>query len=383
MIGLFNETFPPVYDGVAMTVVNYAHWLKERGLDPCVVTLSDPDAQDNVPYPVYRFASLPIPGRKPYRYGIPSWDRKFMKMIHEKQFELIHMHTPFSSGEVAIKVAKAQNIPLVATFHSKYRDDFSRQIPIKAIVDNIIKGAVDKLNQADEVWIPQSSVEPTLREYGYKGHIEVVENGIDYVAEDKSLYRDAMREKLGVAKNEMMMLYVGQHIWTKNIGMILDSLGLIKDMPFKLVTVGTGVAVDGIRKKARQLGFADKLKMVGVVSDRDELKRIYAASDLFLFPSLYDTFGLVVREAAAMHTPSVLLENSSAAQQVSHGINGFLSANDNQSFANTIRYLIENPDVAQRVGDTASRTLVRSWESVVDEVILRYKDLINQKKYSH
>lgn len=388
MIGLFNDNFPPVLDGVALTVQNYAYWLHTKGHDVSVITPYAPGAGEVLkatPYPVYRYTSLPIPFRHPYRFGMPYFSPIFLQKWQNMQFDLVHAHCPFTTGALARSAAKTQGIPMVATFHSKYRQDFEHNIPNKDIVDMMIKRLVRFYEKADEVWIPLPAVEETLREYGYQGAVTVVENGNDFSTpkEQIAAMRQQMREELGVLPDETMLLFVGQHTWEKNIGFILDSLALIKDKPFHLFMVGTGYAVREIRLKIMMLGLSDKVTLLGNILDRERLKRIDAAADLFLFPSLYDTCGLVVREAAAMHTPSLMLEGSTAATAIQNDINGFLTPQDTQAYAQRIIDLMNHPDVAIQVGHKASTTLARSWEDVINEIILRYQDIQSSYKLKH
>ena len=385
MIGIFNDNFPPILDGVGLTAQNYAYWLHLKGHDVRVITPYAPGADEVIeaaPYPINRYLSVPIPFRHPYRYGLPYVDAAFWHNWRKMRFELVHAHCPFTSGNLAYSAAKKQNIPLVATFHSKYRQDFEHNVPNKRVVDWMIKQIIGFFEKAYEVWIPQAAVEPTLREYGFKGHVEVVENGNDFSTPSPmvEVLRKEMREELGVTENETMLLFVGQHIWEKNIGFILDSLALIKDKPFQLFMVGTGYAVHDIKQKIKALGLSHCVTMLGNINDRERLKKIDAAADLFLFPSLYDNAPLVVREAAAMHTPSLMLQDSTAAEVIRSGENGFLTANNTKEYADRIVWLMEHPALLQQVGVKASESIARSWENVIEEVIQRYEDI--KKNYN-
>lgn len=388
MIGIFNDNFPPIMDGVGFTAQNYAYWLHEKGNEVAVITPYAPNSQaviDEAPYPIYRYVSIPIPFRAPYRYGLPYIDCSFMYQWRKLQFELVHTHCPFTSGHLAYRAARRQHIPMVATFHSKYRQDFEHNVRCKPIVDGMVKYIINLFEKADELWIPLPAVEETLREYGYKGHVEVVENGSDFSAPIRKIesMRTQMREELGLMQGETMLLYVGQHIWEKNIGFILDSLSLIKEQPFQLYMVGMGYAVREIKQKIKELGLSHKVTLLGQIHDRERLKHIYAAADLFVFPSLYDTCGLVIREAAAMHTPSLLLTDSTAATAITDGVNGFVSPHSTQEYAQLISKLMESPELVGRVGKKASTTISRSWENVMEEVILRYKDIQTSYKLKH
>jgi len=388
MIGIFNDNFPPILDGVALTAQNYAYWLHEKGHDVRVITDYAPKMKQVIkaaPYPINFVPSVPIPFRHPYRYGIPFISPLFLHRWNKMQFDIVHAHCPFVTGDLAYSAAQKQGIPMVATFHSKYRQDFEHNVKSKAVVDWMVRHIIQFFENADEVWIPLPAVEETLREYGFKGHVEVVENGNDFYTPTALIeaMRKEMREELGLLPEETMLLFVGQHTWEKNIGFILDSLALIKDKPFQLFMVGTGYAVREIKHRIKQLGLRDNVTLLGNIHDRERLKRIYAAADLFIFPSLYDTCGLVVREAAAMHTPSLMLGNSTAATAIHDGVDGFLSPDNSQEYAQRILTLMEHPELVARVGTKASKTISRSWESVIEEVILRYRDIQESYKLKH
>lgn len=388
MFGIFNDNFPPILDGVGLTAQNYAYWLRQQGHEVRVITDYAPNMEQVIseaPYPIDLIPSIPIPFRAPYRYGMPYLSPAFERRFKKMQFELVHAHCPFITGDLAYSAAKRQNIPLVATFHSKYRQDFEHNVHSKFIVDLMVKRVVRFFDKADEVWIPLSAVEETLREYGYKGHVEVMENGNDFYAPSAQIaqMRSQMREELGLMPDDTMLLFVGQHTWEKNIGFLLDSLALMRDKPFQLFMVGTGYAVREIRQRIGQLGLSHRVTLLGNIHDRERLKRIYAAADLFLFPSFYDTCGLVVREAAAMHTPSILLNGSTAATAITDDVNGFLSPNDIHEYAALIQTLMTQPKRIEKVGIKASKTISRSWENVMEEVILRYRDIQASYKLKH
>ena len=138
MIGIFNDNFPPIMDGVGMTAQNYAYWLHEKGHDVAVVTPYAPnskDVLDSAPYPIYRYSSIPIPFRHPYRFGLPYISFRFWNQWRKMQFELVHAHCPFTTGDLALRAAMEQHIPLIATFHSKYRQDFEHNVKSPVVVD--------------------------------------------------------------------------------------------------------------------------------------------------------------------------------------------------------------------------------------------------------
>lgn len=381
MIGIFNDCYPPVIDGVSVTVQNYARWLNRKCGDVCVVTPAVPGAKHDEDFPVYDYFSVPIPMRKPYRMGMPYVDLDFRSRISRVGFSIVHAHSPFSSGRLALRLARQQKVPLVATFHSKYRADFERVVPSKTIVDYLVKNIVDFYNQADEVWVPQAGVAETLREYGYRGRVEVVDNGNDMAtADDITPLRNEGRAMLGVSAHEPMLLFVGQHIYEKNPHLIIRALSRLRDRRWHMFFIGTGYAAEELKQLAKSKGLDGRITFMGQVADRLLLKRCYAAADLFVFPSLYDNAPLVVREAAAMETPALLAAGSTAAGVVADGMNGFTCRADEHALAERLAALMGDKALLTAAGSNARKTIARPWSEIADEVYDRYLHLIRRLK---
>lgn len=380
MIGLFNDSFPPVLDGVTLVVQNYVDHLVEAGQKVTVVTPWNPKDLEHPHYEMHRYFSLPIYNRHPYRYGYPLLDPWIWHNIRKTRFDLVHAHCPFSSGRLAMYAAKYHKVPLIATFHSKYKSDLVRSLP-KFMVDYQMKRLLQFYNSAYEVWIPQAAVEETLREYGFKGKVQVVENGNDFlegVDNLEQLKLDA-RKELGVNPGTLKLLFVGQHILEKGIDIIVQALSLIPhDIDYRMDFIGTGYALGQMQRLVRSLNLGKQVTFHGVTQDRNLLKKHYASADLFLFPSFYDNAPLVVREAAAMGTPSILLLGSTAAENIQDHVNGFLVERTPKAYADKIGELFHNRELITQVGLGARSTLARPWSDVVREVSERYQTVMDR-----
>ena len=163
-VGLFNESFPPVMDGVAVCVQNYAYWLQKKVGGVSVVTPGKLGANyKQYPYEVLDYLAVPVPFRHPYVTGIAQMDPRLQAKLMRRHFKIVHAHSPFSAGLMGVQVAKRQKIPVVATFHSKFKDDFRKVIPSDMVVDQAIKIVMEFFDHADEVWVPQASVEEVIR----------------------------------------------------------------------------------------------------------------------------------------------------------------------------------------------------------------------------
>lgn len=383
-IGLFNECFPPIQDGVSQVVENYARLMHEGGHDVTVATAKVPSFDYPHPYKVKNILSIPIPVRRPYRWGIPTWMAPWQP-IYGFQSDIIHVHSPFTAARIALKLRKKYSMPVVATFHSKYKDDFRASVPSDTIVNFMVKNIMQVFDAADEVWVGAPGVIDVMREYGYKGKIEVVPHAIDFdlSGTDVQMFKAQAKAQLGVSSDVPCLLFVGQIIHAKNVLYTLEALRLLhqQGIPFKMFYVGKGNAANELQQAIRKYGMQDCVAYVGQLQDRTALQKYYAAADVFLFPSLYDTLGLVVREAAAHHTPSILLADSTAAKGINHAVEGFVAPQTTPAdFAQTLHNCLSQPLLIKEVGKTAAQSLGLTWNQVIPEVIDRYKSLIIRKQ---
>ncbi len=384
-IGQFNESFPPIIDGVANVVKNYAYWLNKKHGSCCVITPKHPKADDSYDFPVYRFASFKVPTRNEYRFGFPQMSTSFWMSLKKIPFDIVHAHCPFSTGIAARSIAKRQGIPLIATFHSKFREDFMDAFKSEIIVESILAKIAAFFDTADEVWtVNEASIE-TLREYGYKGPVYVMGNGCDLAPcrpGEKDLGDiDAM---CGIQNDMPLLVYIGQLVWQKNLKMLLEALALLKKRgtTFHMLFVGEGAKHPDMEMIVRESGLEANVTFAGRIADRDMITKIYLRSTAMLFPSLYDTSSLVPREAAACCCPTVFVSGSST----SYGItdqDGFFTENNAQSMADTVAQIIADPAHARQVGENAQRVLYRSWEDAVDLAFERYLYVIDTYQRGH
>jgi glycosyltransferase involved in cell wall biosynthesis len=383
--GQFNDSYFPIMDGVGMTAHSYAFWLNEKYGKSMVVAPNVKDYKDKVPYEVIRFKSVLLPGMNPYRVGLPRIDVEYKKKIKKVGFDLIHAHCPFISGQAAQKLAKKLNIPFVTTFHTKYRDDFAKVFNNHYFVDFLVNMTLNLYNSADMVWVPNIATGQTLKEYGFNGSFEVMPNGTDMaVPSNKKMiaYRKKGLEMIKAGNDEFVMLFVGQHRWEKNVRLIIESLRMIKESgkSFKMVFVGEGYATDDMKKLVKKYKLQDHVVFLKVITDREELQYVFAASDLFVFPSVYDNSPLVIQEAAAFDIPSVLVRNSSSAEKIIDGVNGFLVENDLGDLTKAISGLMNNRQAIRKAGEGARKTIYHPWEAIVDDVYQRYTDIIKEHR---
>ena len=381
-IGQFSETFYPIVDGVGRVVYNYANTLGAGG-DECYVVTPQVDTgyRGCWPFEMVDYAASPVIAAPQYRTGIAVLDRHYVERMDNIKLDIAHAHTPFFAGQEALRQCSKQNIPLIGTFHSKYYDDFYKATHAKLIANIGVKLVVDFYDKCDEVWAVSESSAVVLRDYGYTGNIIIMENGTEFrpVLEQDKL---AAAARFGIDLKHPVFLFVGQINWKKGIMRLLEAASYLKlqNERFSLVLAGQGPDEEAIRKKARELDVEDRLILTGHIADTHTLDGLYQCATLFTFPSLYDTFSLVMREAAAMYTPSVVTEGGAASEPIIHGENGLLCEDTPESLAATLQRTLDEPDLARRLGECARKTIYLPWPEVIDRVLDRYEHLVEEHR---
>ena len=376
-IGLMTDTFLPVVDGVGRVVVAYANTLSNLGHEVTVsVPLYNTGYRGGYPFELIDYKGFKVPTSPQYKTGIAVLDSHYKKRMDMVRLDLVHSHSPFASGREALRLARQRCIPLVSTFHSKYYDDFLKATRSKTIAKAMLSSIVNYYDKCDEVWAVSKLSAEVLKEYGYKGESHVMTNGTQQRQTTPEVIKEAV-ERYGLG-DLPVLLFVGQINWKKNILRILEAAAMLQQTNpnFKLVLAGQGPDSEAIVKKAGSLGLTKQLVMTGMISETRMLDALYARANLFVIPSLYDTFSLVIREAAAMKTPSVAIQGSCAAECIEHGVNGFLCQDNKESLYAVILETLEDPARTRAIGEQAYKTIPVPWEDVLTQAVARYEYLI-------
>lgn len=379
---LLNDSFPPLIDGVANAVINYAATIHSELGSATVVTPSHPDAADNFDFPVVRYSSLATDKIIGYRAGYP-FSSSTLEALTDKNFDIIHSHCPFASTVLGRLLKEKSGAPIIMTYHTKFDIDIKRVVENPLLVTQITKFVVQNISVCDEVWTVSRGAGENLRSIGYEGDYIIMPNGVDFPKgsadpEDAA----ALRSEYGIAPDMPVFLFVGRLFWYKGIRLILDSLKALQDKgkDFRMIFVGDGGDRTTIEKSAEELGLSERCIFTGAINDREELRVYYTAADLFLFPSLYDTNGIVVREAAACGLPSILISGSCAAEDFTSYENSILTDNNTEAFSKELMYACDHLTELKKLGENAMNEVYLSWEDAVKNAYQRYFTVIDNCK---
>ena len=379
-ISLLNDSFPPLIDGVANTVVNYARELTKLGDRAIVVTPEHPDADDSrFPFPVARYPSVDTRRLFGYLAGYP-FSPETLRQRKEQKVDLLHRQCPVMSTILARSIRDVVDAPLVFTYHTKFDVDVAKLLRGRLLQESALYVLASNISACDEVWVVSHGAGENLRSIGYQGDYHVMENGVDMprgrVSEEAIT---AATTDYDLPEGVPVFLFVGRMMWYKGLRIILDALKQLKGegQDFRMVFIGKGTDGEAIRAYAEELCLGDKVFFLPPCYDREIIRAWYCRADLFLFPSTFDTNGLVVREAAACGLASVLIAGSCAAEDVTDGRNGFFIEENAASMAAMLRRLLPQRELLRQVGENARRELYISWDTSVANACRRYEVVLD------
>ena len=384
-IGLFNDSFFPMIDGVVMVVDNYARILSKYA----DVTVFVPDMNrgtydDSIfPYKVVRCKSRKL-GFIDYSLPMPDIDKNFLNELENADLDIVHVHSPATVGRIGIKYAKKHGIPVIGEMHSMLLQDIKRAVKLNTFAKLINKIPINLYDKCDEcLAVNMSTAKTYYEEYKCKEMPTVIHNATDMMpVKDEKEARKLINKRHNLKDDDKVFLFVGRINALKNIYFIVDALVIFKKnnplVNFKMIYVGDGQDEDTLRKYIVDKKMDKCITMAGRVTDRSLLAAYYSRADIFLFPSLYDSSSLVQIEASSQHTPTIFIEGSVTSGTVTDGVDGILSINDPSEYAKNIEKLIKNEKFYKKLSKNAFKNLYKTWNDVVEEVYKIYLKHIDE-----
>jgi UDP-glucose:(heptosyl)LPS alpha-1,3-glucosyltransferase len=218
------------------------------------------------------------------------------------------------------------------------------------------------------------------RHYGLRTGVQVLHHGIDtavFNPAQRTAHRDTIRREHAIAADACVALYVGD--WQKAGRSLLDALAQSAGVSLLVVTKSDPTAVHA---DIVACGQSDR---VTVVTATRAIEAYYAAADLFAFPSVYDTFGMVVAEAMASALPVVVSAAAGASEWIEDGRNGIVipSAADSRAFARAMTTLAADAALRERLGAAARRTaLEHPWDRVAVQTMEIYRRVLRERAHA-
>lgn len=363
-ISLITETFPPEINGVANTLGRLFDGLRARDHHVELVRprqTCDGNQRSNDQVMLCRGWS--IPGYPGLQWGMAS-TRRLMKRWQVQRPDVVYIATEGPLGLCALRVARRLGIAVVSGFHTNFQH-YSSIYGLGVFTRLLTQYLRWFHNRSALTLVPSASQRLELQRRHFD-RLELLERGVDSRLFSPAKRQSALRQSWGLGEDDIALLHVGRLAPEKNLGALKHCLEALQERfprrRFKLIIVG-----DGPKRAALEASLPDAF-FCGAQSGED-LARHYACGDVFLFPSLTETFGNVVLEALASGLGVVAYDAAAAGQHIRHGYNGVLAMpGDEYAWIDAAAWLLEEPETLRTVRLNARHHACRQgWPQIIEQ----------------
>jgi 1,2-diacylglycerol 3-alpha-glucosyltransferase len=302
--------------------------------------------------------------------------------LRERDFDLLHIQTPFVAHYAGTALARRLGIPRVETYHTFFQEYLYHYVPF--LPKSWMREAARKFsrwqcNAVDAVVVPSSAMLDVLREYGVRSPIEVIPTGLAagrYEPGDGARFRT----RYGIPSSRPTLVHVGRVAFEKNIGFLLQVLARVRaTVPeVLLVIAGEGPALRQLQQQAADLGLQEHVLFVGYLSRDTSLSDCYCAADAFVFASNTETQGLVLIEAMAQGVPVVSTAVRGTKDILKPDCGALVAQEDVEDFAAKVTTVLGDDALRGELAAQA-RSYAREWsdDAFAERMLGFYRDVIH------
>ncbi len=363
-VAMVTETYPPEINGVAMTMGRIVEGLQARGHAVQLVRPRQNAREQPASAPLFEEIlkqGLPIPRYDSLKFGLPA-KKALVRLWAAQRPDIVHVVTEGPLGWSALAAATKLRIPVATDFHTNYQSHSERygigwlKKPIAAYLRKFH-------NKAQRTFVPTRTMQEELSHLGLR-NLQVVARGVDTQLFNPARRSTVLRRSWGAGNNDIVVMYVGRLAAEKNLPVVLRAYMMMRiaQPSAKLVLVGDGPERAQLEREFPQAIFAG-------MRVREHLAAHYASADMFLFPSITETYGNVTVEAMASGLAVVAYDYAAAKQHIRHKINGLtvpFGATDD--FVKLATGLAADPSRIRAMGAAARATAEKlDWRCTVAE----------------
>ncbi len=381
-IAIFTDTYKPHRDGVVTHIEDITKFFTGKGHE---ITLFTPGKnkfqvkQISKNLEVVELHSIPFYVYKDYRIPIAGI-QKIKKIFKNKKFDLIHIHSPFTSGITGLYISKKFSIPIVGTYHTL--------LPEYApyLLNGKLKNVLKKLGQhpskkytkfiyskLDCTIAPSKEIKKYLESCGLK-NVVWIPNGIN-PDKFKNSKKIDLAKKYNLPEDKKLLLFVGRMGFEKKVDVLLKSMKYLEDEKVFLILSGSGPYLKKYKEIARKLKLKN-VRFLGYVKD-EILPLLYFNSDIFVSPSDSEVHPITFLEAMCAGLPLIGVNKRGAKEMITHNVNGFLAKpGDSRDLAVKIKKLINDEKLIKKFSKNSKKIIKNYYiEKTSKKLIELYKRL--------
>ena len=376
-VAVVTETYPPEINGVAMTLGRMVTALQARDHDIQLIRprQGPEDAPSDKPGLSHHLQrGIPIPRYEGLKIGLPA-KAALCRLWTLDRPDIVHVATEGPLGWSALAAAGKLKIPLATDFHTNFHS-YSRHYGLGFLRRSILAYLRKFHNKARLTFVPTEGIRRELESHGYQ-NLAVVSRGVDTDLFNPGRRSSALRRQWSVREEEKVLLYVGRLAAEKNLPAVFRTYDAVKAAghAVRLVLVGDGPEHAGWQSKRPDAVFCGARR-------GKELAEHYASADVFLFPSLTETFGNVTLEAMASGL-AVVAYDYGAAEWIKHGNNGLKAPiGDEDALMREVLAAFAMDDPRRTLGSNAFATAEGlSWQGIYDRFEQALVRLVEESRH--
>lgn len=367
-IALFSGNYNYVMDGPVRALNMLVAHLEERGHEVLVFapTIKEPAFAHSGT--LISAPSFALPGRSEYRLAV-GMSGEIKQRLKDLNPDLIHLSAPDYLGYRALRYARKNHIPAVASFHTRF-DTYPRYYSASWLEKYLTNYMRFFYSRCEQVYAPSQSMADELSEDGIGQDIRLWTRGVDNVQFNPDKRDMEWRRSLGFSDDDIVVAFVGRLVLEKGIDVFVETMSRAKGV--KALVVGEGPESAAFAEKLSTGHFTGHLK-------GDKLARAYASADIFFNPSITETFGNVTLEAMACATTPLCANAAGSASLIEHETTGLLAEPNTEAFLVALERLAGDGELRNRLSATArERALDYSWAVILDHLIDDYHEAIRK-----
>jgi glycosyltransferase involved in cell wall biosynthesis len=360
---MVSDVYFPRINGVSTSISAFRSELQKQGhrvtlVVPAYVQAKGFDAD------IVRVPGRAVPGDPEDRLMSRRALRAALDRLSDRDFDVVHVQTPFQAHYAATRYARRRGLPCVETYHTFFEEYFHHYVRFLPAWLTRLAARVFTRRQAaavDLLVVPSRAMEERLKCYGVRTRTHVLPTGlqpVDYQTADPAPFLEAH----AIDAARPCLVHVGRIAHEKNLCFLLEVLDRVRRaVPDVLMLVaGEGPALESLRRRATGLGLEQNIRFLGYLGRDGELQACYAAGDVFLFSSRTETQGLVLLEAMAAGTPVVSTAVMGTRDILEAGRGALVAEDDVADFAAKVTRLLQDAELRESVSAEA-KAYAREW----------------------
>jgi 1,2-diacylglycerol 3-alpha-glucosyltransferase len=362
---MISDVYFPRVNGVSTSIATFRRSLLESGHQVCLIVpdyLCDTGDDPDIIRIPSRYLALDPEDRMLKSGAILALEAE----LRAREFDLVHIQTPFIAHRVGISLAMRLGLPVVETYHTYFEEYLYHYVPF--LPRSLMKAAARhftraQCNRLDAVIVPSTAMQGVLKGYGVKVPVSIIPTGLElaqFAGGSGARFRKANR----IAAGRPVLVFVGRVAHEKNIGFLLDVLLHLRPAypDILLLIAGEGPARRSLQARVSRTGLQDNVHFVDYLPRGAPLWDCFCAGDIFVFASPTETQGLVLLEAMALGVPVVSTAVMGTRDILLPGRGCRVGAEDPRAFAEQVTVLLQQPAQRRQLASEA-RDYVNGWSA--------------------